>query len=617
MYRSLNRRSFCKQAAAFLLSAGTQRGAREWRHYAGDPAGTRYSPLDQINRSNVRHLRVAWTHRTGDKRDRPQTTIECTPIVVDGVLYLTTARVKARALDAATGQVLWTFDPFEGADGKSPEGVNRGVTFWQDGKDKRILFAAGSRLFALNAATGKPIPDFGEKGSVDLTKELDRDIAGLYYAVTSPGVIYENLIILGSTVGEGPRPTAPGHVRAYDVRTGKREWIFHTIPHPGEFGHDTWEGDSWKTAGGCNNWGGMSVDQKRGLVFLALGSPSFDFFGGQRLGQNLFGNSVVALEAKTGRRVWHFQTVHHDLWDYDLPCLPMLVTVTHKGRKVDAVAQLSKMGLLFLLDRASGQPLFPVEERKVPSSDLPGERTWPTQPFPLKPPPLSPLAFTGEDATSISPEARAYVRERLKNVRAGNIYEPPSKQGTVILPGFHGGALWGGGSFNPASGRLFVNSNNVPWILTIVDARPGAGFPFSTEGYKRFEDEEGYPAVRPPWAQLNALDLNRGEIVWQAPLGEYKELTARGIPPTGTETIGGSIATAGGLVFIGATADEKFRAFDQETGKVLWETQLEAGAYATPAAYEVRGRQYVVIAAGGGGKLRTKSGDSFVAFSLP
>ncbi len=623
----VNRRSFCRQSTALLLSSKQMAASlllgepksstREWRSYAGDPGATRYSSLDQINRSNVRHLKVAWTHRTGDKRDRPQTTIECTPIVVDGVMYVTTARVKVRALEAATGRVIWTYDPFEGAERSTLEGVNRGVTCWEEGKDKTILFVAGSRLMALNAATGRPMADFGEQGSVDLRKGLDRDIPGLYYAVTTPGVIYKNLIILGSTVGEGPRPAAPGHVRAYDVRTGKREWIFHTIPHPGEFGHETWEGDSWKTAGGCNDWGGMSVDEKRGLVFLALGSPSFDFYGGQRLGQNLFGNSVVALNAETGERVWHFQTVHHDLWDYDLPCAPILVTLAHSGRRVDAVAQATKMGLLFVLDRTTGKPLFPVEERRVPASDLPGERTWPTQPFPLNPPPFSRQTFTQDDVTNISPEAHAYVLEEYKKARAGNIYQPPSKQGTIIFPGFHGGALWGGASCNPRSGRLFVNANNVPWILRIVDAKPGAGFPFDHEGYKRFEDEERHPGVKPPWGQLSAIDLNQGEIVWQAPLGEYKVLTARGIPQTGTEMMGGSIATAGGLVFIGATPDEKFRAFDQGDGKVLWQTPLEAGGYATPATYEVNGRQYVVIAAGGGGKLRTRSGDSFVAFSLP
>ncbi len=630
----VNRRSFLKQSAASALatsilptsicsaSSGSQSGAREWRYYGSDPGGTRYSPLDQITRSNVRNLRIAWTYHTGDKRDRPRTTIECTPIVAKGVMYVTTALLKVCALDAANGRLLWSFDPFQGSEYANPaaesiRGVNRGVTYWENGQDKRILFTAGSRLIALNARTGKAIPEFGDKGSVDLTKGLGRDISGLLYDVTSPGVVYKNLIIMGSEVGEGPDPAAPGHVRAYDILTGEMAWIFHTIPYPGEFGHETWEGDSWKTAGGTNDWGGMTLDEKRGLVFVALGSASFDFYGGRRLGQDLFANSVLALEAATGKRVWHFQAVHHDLWDYDLACLPSLVTVNHNDRRTDAVAQVTKFGRVFLLDRETGKPLFPVEERPVPASDVEGEKAWPTQPFPLRPPPYTRQAFTRDQVTNISPEAHAYVLEIFKKVRSGSIFVPPSEQGTIVFPGFDGGTNWGGGSFDPATGWLYVNSSDQPWILTLVRAKAGAGYPFSITGYNRFEDQEGYPAIKPPWGQLTAIDLNKGEIVWQVPLGEFKELTARGIPQTGTQNIGGSVLTGGGLLFIGATKDEKFRAFDKATGKVLWKAQLEAGGYASPCTYEVNGKQYVVIAAGGGGKPRTKSGDSFVAFALP
>ena len=531
-------------------------------------------------------------------------------------MYLTTALLKVRALDASDGRVLWTFDPFKGDEPKGIVGVNRGVVWWQSEREKRILFVAGSSLYSLDAETGGLASNFGERGVVNLRKGLDRDIGNLDYTVTSPGVIYQDLLILGSSMGEGPDPAAPGHVRAFNVRTGERAWIFHTIPGPGEFGHETWEGDSWKTVGGCNNWAGMSVDEKRGLVFVPLGSPTFDFYGGQRLGANLFGDSVVALNAETGERRWHFQTVHHDLWDYDLPCAPILLTVRHRGHNVDAVAQLTKTGMLFLFNRDTGESLYPIVERPVPASDVPGERTSPTQPFPLVPPPFAPQSLTEDDLTAISPHARGYVLQEFQKYGAGHVFKPPSKSTIIVVPGYHGGALWGGGSFNPESGMLFVNSNNIPRLLRLVDAAPSAGYPYETDGYRRFQDEQGYPAGKPPWSQLCALDVNAGRIVWQVPLGEYEELISRGIPKTGTESIGGSIATAGGLIFIGATRDEKFRAFDQKTGALLWETKLDSGAYATPATYEVGGRQFVVVAAGGGGKLRTRAGDGFVCFAL-
>lgn len=621
----LTRRAFCRALAllavgpgvsACLSSTAKRQHSTDWRYYGGDQGCSRYSQLHEINTSNVADLKIAWVHHVGDKRDRPQTTIECTPIVVDGVMYLTTALLKVRALDAATGHLIWSFDPFETSGTTGIAGVNRGVTYWQSGHDKRILFVAGSNLYALNADTGRLTGGFGEGGVVDLRRGLDRDIGKLDYTVTSPGVIYEDLIILGSSMGEGPDPAAPGHVRAYDVRTGARAWIFHTIPFPGEFGHETWEGDSWKTAGGCNNWGGMSVDEKRGLVFVPLGSPTFDFYGGQRLGANLFGDSVVALNARTGERRWHFQTVHHDLWDYDLPCAPILLTIRHRGRDVDAVAQVTKTGMLFVFERDTGKPFFPVVERPVPASDVPGERTWPTQPFPSAPPPFAPQSLGENQLTDISGEARSYVLQQLQKDGPGHIFKPPSRATMIVVPGYHGGALWGGGSFNPNSGMLFVNSNNVPRLLRLVDAARDAGYPYESDGYRRFQDEQGYPAGKPPWAQLCALDVNAARIAWQVPLGEYKELAARGLAPTGTESIGGSIATAGGVIFIGATRDEKFRAFDQTTGKLLWEFQLESGAYATPATYEVDGRQYVVVAAGGGGKLRTRAGDAIVSFAL-
>jgi quinoprotein glucose dehydrogenase len=632
----MRRRSFLRQSAASFLAAScwpalckTNRGEREWRYYGGDAGAMRCSSLDQINSSNVSKLRVAWTYHTADAKKRPRTTMECTPIVVDGVMYLTTALIKVCALDAATGAQLWRYDPFESMFGgagstatvegaASPRGVNRGVAYWQHGEDKRILFTALSSLVCLDANTGKPIPSFGKNGTVDLTKGLGRDISGLVYDVTCPGAIYKDLIILGSEVGEGPDPAAPGHVRAFDVRTGKPVWIFHTIPQPGEFGHDTWPADAWKNVGGANDWGGLSVDEKRGWVFLATGSATFDFWGGQRLGADLFANCVIALDASTGKRIWHYQVVHHDLWDRDLPCPPALVALTLNGRKVDAVVQNTKFGQLFVLDRDSGKPLFPVEERSVPASNFPGEKASTTQPNALKPPPYTRQVFTEDDVTNISPEAHASALEVFKKLRTGNEWLPGSAQGTLVFPGYDGAADWGGGSFDSTTGFYYVNSHDEPWIMKLKPASDAAGYPYTlATGYQRFVDREGYAAIKPPWGQLTAIDLNRGEIAWQVVLGEHKELTARGLAQTGTQNMGGSVVTAGGLVFIGATQDEKFRAFDKKTGKVLWETDLPAGGYASPCTYEVNGKQYVVIAAGGGGKPRTKAGDAFVAFALP
>jgi quinoprotein glucose dehydrogenase len=583
----------------------------EWNHWAGDSGATRYSALSQISRSNVAKLKLAWTYKSGDAGERGRTTIECTPIVIDGVMYVTSPVLKAIALDAATGKEIWRFDPFEGMELR-PRGVNRGVSYWEnaDRSDRRILFTAGKRLFALNATDGKPVPTFGETGSVDLTKEVDREALGDLSGPSSPGAIYKDLIILGSSVGEGPRPASPGHIRAYNVRTGKREWIFHTIPYPGEFGYESWEPETWKTVGGANVWGGFSVDEKRGLVFAATGSATFDFFGGDRRGQNLFANSILALDAATGKRRWHYQVVHHDLWDYDLPASPILARVHGK----DAVVQITKQGFVFVLDRLTGQPLFPVEERPVPPSDIDGEYAFKTQPFPLKPPPFAPQKF---EPTNISPEARAYVVKMTADLRAGELYTPPSRQGTIVTPGTLGGGLWGGASYDAREGRLFVSSQNLPSIMKIIDAPKTASYPYSHQGYTKLRDEEGYPGIKPPWGTLTSINLNQGTIDWQVPLGEHPELTARGVPKTGTENYGGSIATASGLLFIAATKDLMFHAIDSKTGSTLWQTKLEFGGFATPATYAVKGKQYVVIAAGGGGKMGTASGDAYIAFTLP
>ncbi len=627
MPHGIDRRKFLKQGASTLLTASAWPGVipatspevdptHEWRVYHGNSAAWHYSPLDQINRDNVHQLRVAWTYHTGDSRRKPATTIECNPLVVGGVMYLTTAQLKLCALDAVTGKLLWRFDPFAGMPADKPRGVNRGVTYWEDGDDRRVFFVADARLMAFDARTGKLIQEFGEGGSVDLKLGMGRDLTELTYDVTSPGTIYKNLIILGAMCGEGPMPAAPGHVRAFDVRTGEIAWIFHNPPQQGEFGNDTWPDDSWRTTGGANDWGGMTLDEKRGWVFLSTGSCAFDFYGGQRLGANLLANCLIALDASTGKRIWHYQVVHHDLWDRDLPCPATLVTLNLDGLQVDATVQPTKFGQLFILDRETGKPLFPIEERPVPPSNVPGEQAWPTQPQVLKPPPYARQEFTEDDITNLSPEAHAYVLEIYRKLQHG-LWRPPSLQGTVIFPGCDGGSNWGSGSFDPSTNWFYINSHDDPYIMTLVSAPKDSGYPYSHTGYNHFLDQEGYAAIKPPWGRLTAFDLNHGEIVWQKVLGEFKALTARGIPPTGTQNIGGSICTAGGIVFIGSTQDEMFRAFDKTDGNILWEAKLPAGGYATPCTYEAGGRQYVTIAAGGGGKPRTRSGDAFVTFALP
>jgi quinoprotein glucose dehydrogenase len=690
-----------------------------WETYQGDPGSNQYSSLGQINKGNVDQLKVAWVYQTGDSLGQ-QSQIQCNPIIVDDILYATSPAIKLIALHAATGELLWEFDP---ALDFSPH-VNRGVTYWESGNDKRILFTAGSLLFAIDAITGKPVVSFGTAGVTSLKAGLGPRAADLFVISTSPGVIYKDLYIIGTRVSENA-DAAPGYIRAFNARTGAVEWVFHTIPKPGEYGYETWPEDAYGKIGGANAWAGISLDVERGVVYAPTGSASFDFWGGNRTGSNLFANCIIAIDAETGQRLWHYQTVHHDLWDRDLPAPPNLVTVTHNGIKIDAVAQVTKSGYVFLLDRDTGKPLFPVEERPVKRSDLKGEKAWPTQPFPLKPPPFARQHFSEDEITDISPEAHEYVKTIWTRTKTGEQFIPPSTQGTMYFPGFDGGAEWGGASYDSNAGILYVNANEMPWIqhmveleldmedqsepktikdagekvyktncaichgqtrqgntadtyppllnlekrlpreITMVIIEKGKGFmpsfnqfsnkkknallvflyddqvqidqgnnvnqnwldalskelrefaiPYSHTGYNRFFDQEGYPAVKPPWGTLNAIDLNKGEILWQVPLGEFEELTKRGIPKTGTENYGGPVATAGGLIFIAASKDEYIRAFDKETGMELWKHKLPAGGYATPSVFEVNDQQYVVIACGGG-KMGTKPGDYYIAFSLP
>jgi len=671
----------------------------DWSTTGGAPGNSRYSTLDQINITNVNQLQVAWVYHTGDLPPDGHGEIQATPIVVDGVLYATTPKVAVIALRADEGTLLWRFDAFPNR--TTQPHVNRGVVY----RDGRVFFAVDRRLYALDARTGQPIRTFGDSGRgwVDLGEGLGQDVGDRYLVSTSPGVAYKDVLIWGTRVGE-EEGSAPGHIRAYDARTGKIRWTFHTIPWPAEYGYDTWPPEAFKTAGGANSWAGMTVDTSRGIVYIPTGSATPDFYGAERVGANLFANSLLALDATTGKRLWHFQTVHHDLWDRDLPAAPNLVTVTRDGSRVDAVAQIAKSGFVFLFDRTSGKPLFDVVERAVPPSDLHGERAWPTQPFPVQPAPFARQAMRETDVTPSE-------RRRFRSLRHSSLFTPPSRQGSVMLPGFDGGGEWGGAAVDPETATLYVNASDVPWIaamketgrasapereprtgvaiytaacaschgadrrgrdrapslvgigerLSVGELRQllerGRGFmpsfarmsetdkctvivymigkdcvtgarfgdqpaveppppPYEFVGYERWRDSSGLPAIKPPWGTLSAIDLNTGEYRWRIPLGEFAALSARGIPVTGTEQYGGPIVTRGGLVFIAATQDATLRALDKSTGRVVWEAMLPAPGYATPSTYAVHGRQFVVIAAGGG-KLGSKSSDIYVAFSLP
>ena len=614
-------------ACLMLLSAGVS--AQEWRFYGGDAGGTRFSALQQINRTNVGRLKRAWTYHTGEtdrggseKDGHHAAAFESTPLVVDGVLYFSTPSNRVIALDAENGKEIWQFDPQAGQAGQRQFFQHRGVAYWQskNADDRRILFGTfDGRLIALGAKTGKPCRDFGKDGTVDLRAGVANAFPDAQYSVTSPPAIYQDLVITGAAVPEYPSMGPGGGVRAFDVRSGKLVWTFHTIPQPGEAGHETWQEDAWQNRTGANVWSIMSVDTERGLIFLPVGSASYDFYGADRKGMDLFANSLVALDAATGKLRWYFQMVHHDIWDYDLPAQPVLITVRRSGREILAVAQVTKMGFVFILDRLTGKPLFPVEERRVPESNVPGEAAWPTQPFPLKPPPLVRQTFREADISEVTEESHQYCADLSHSLKTRGMYTPYSLEPTLVVPGTLGGANWSGGSFDEASGYLFVNTNElgaVGAMLRQADDAPEKYRRGSNAGeYARFWDQNQWPCQKPPWGTLNAVDVNEGEIVWKVPLGSMSELNEK----TGTPNLGGSIVTAGGLVFIGATMDSRFRAFDAKTGEQLWATELEASAHAAPITYlgKSRGKQFVVIAAGGGGYFKGKVSDTLAAFALP
>jgi quinoprotein glucose dehydrogenase len=695
--------------AAVLGQSSAEPGsptARDWPVYRGDPQGTQFAPLAQIHAANVHRLQRAWEYHTGDANAR--STMHVNPIVIDGVMYLTTASLKAVALDAASGRERWVFDPAKYNDGTVVRLRNRGVAYWKGAAGERIFHFVRERVYAIDAKTGALIPSFGGRGFIDLRENLGVDPRTAVIEMTSPAGVFKNFLIVASRVNES-YDASPGHIRAYDTVSGALKWTFHTIPREGQTGYDTWKWVKGESYGGANSWGGVTIDEQRGWVFAATGSATEDFYGGLRKGTNLFANCVLALDATTGERKWHYQTVRHDLWDYDNPPAPILVTLRDGGTTRDAVVQLTKMGFTFVLDRDTGQPIFPVDEVPVPRSTVPGEETSPTQLIPSRPLPLVRQSLTEADLTNITPEARAYALAEFRKYVSGPIFTPPTLQGTITTPGHLGGAEWHGASFDPALNMLYVNVNEAPTInrlrpvhataagtvetsmelgrqiyqrtcagchgvsrqgtpphtpalaaLTSPDqaihgviqqgrnsmpafrqfqrreldalvaylrAAPGAAEGggsaagpvdrYTIDGYPLFLDQHGLPAIAPPWGTLNAIDLLTGTLVWKVPLGEYPQLVAKGIRHTGSLNFGGAVATAGGLIFVAATADEKIRAFEKHSGRVLWEHQLPAGGYATPSVYMIGGRQFVAIAAGGSGKNATKSGDSMVVFALP
>jgi len=676
----------------------------DWAEYNGGPDRNHFSPLTQITPENIASLRVAWTYASGGADTvKNSTQVQCNPLVIGGVLYGVSAGSQAFALDAATGKAIWRTALNDDTFAMN----SRGLSYWTNGREARIFFAYGSLLYALDAATGRVIPGFGKSGKVNLKDGLSRPGADDYVISNTPGEVFKNLIIMGTRVSESA-PALPGDIRAYDVRTGRLVWTFRTIPRPGEPGYATWPKDGYKNVGGANAWMGMALDRKRGIVYVPTGSAAFDFYGGNRHGANLYANCLLALDAATGKRLWHYQTVHHDIWDRDIPAPPNLFTVVQEGKKVDAVSVLSKQGFLFVFDRVTGKPLFPIEERPVPASEIPGEKAWPTQPIPLKPAPFARQGFTESEVNDFVTD-RDTVLAQLRASQTGKPFIPIGRKRTVFFPGTDGGAQWGGAAVDE-TGVLYVPAKEVPVYTSIVPTNVGASsarvvsrsgnqlyqtncaachgqsregshdgsypdllnvpakrtessvhqllakgqgmmpafthlkeaerkaivdflfgkttsatasgkaaltqVPFNHTGYNRWYDRAGYPVSRPPWGTLTAIDLNSGEHRWQVPLGEYPELIAKGLPPTGTDNYGGPAVTASGLLFIAATRDELLRAFDRKTGRELWRARLPAAGYASPSVYAVGGRQYVVIACGGG-KLKTKSGDRYVAFALP
>ena len=696
---------------------------RMWREYGGSADSAQYSALKQINRSNVNKLEIAWIYPTGDSNK-----YFFNPIMVSGLVYVLAKNNSIVALDASTGKEIWVHP----TDRDTKLITNRGINYWEskNGSDRRLFFASNNFLQAIDARTGKPILSFGKNGSVDLREGLGRDPNTISLVQsTTPGRVFEDLLILGSATNEG-YGSAAGDIRAYDVRSGKLTWSFHTIPHPGEFGYETWPKDTWKTAGGANSWSELSLDEKRGIVYIPTASPKYNFYGADRKGANLFGDCLLALDARTGKRLWHFQMVHHDVWDYDNATAPKLLTVRHEGKLVDAVAQAGKEGFLWVFDRATGEPLWPIQERPVPRSEMPGEELSPTQPFPLKPPPFARQRFTENDLSPFidDPQERAHFRDEIRSARNEGLFTPPGLRKTVEMPGNNGGANWGGAAVDPVNGTLYVVSKDLPCMLKLEPESTRKASPSdppelqgqivyevhcrwchladrkgeppavpslvnigralnatqiertvkegqgSMPGFPRLSSAElkslvayllnpsggsrsvpvlttpsaigansspaappqitryisgfgfmfrknGLSPIAPPWSSLTAYDLNEGTIKWRIPLGDVPELAEKGFKNTGSLFPKvGPVVTAGGLIFT-ATRDRKVRALDEESGRVLWERELDTALEGIPAVYEFQGREYLVVCAAAQAAVNPlsqgKIHGAYVAFALP
>lgn len=590
--------------------------ADEWRHYGNDPGGTRYSDLAQIDRSNVHQLEVAWEYDSADYSDGlsgspTRSAFEATPLMIGGTLYVPTPMDRLLALDAATGRLAWEFDPGFDRARRANLIINRGLGYWKQGDTERLVLGTqDGRIFSLDRKTGEPDPAFGRAGELNAGADVMGEGVEGRYALTSPISQCAGTLVVGGLVTDGLPKGPSGDIRGYDIHTGELRWRFHTVPRPGEFGHETWGGDSWRGRGGANLWSMASVDEELGLVYAPLGSPSYDYYGGDRPGANLFGDSLVALDCRTGSRRWHFQSIHHDIWDWDLPSQPSLVEVVRDGQPVKAVALATKMGFLFLFDRETGEPLFKIEEHPVPAGDLPGEYYHPTQPRPVLPKPFARQSMRQDEITAVTPESRAECLEMLEGASIeGPLFRPRRRERTVFFPGTNGGSNWGGGAFDPATDTFYINSMDVGSLASMIPRGEEAVIPWRSRGGPRgrFWDSNMYPCQQPPWGHLTAIDLNTGEFRWRVILGEYAELTELGVPPTGASNLGGPIVTRGGLVFIAATNDRRIRAFDKDTGAKLWEYELPASAHATPMTYQVGGRQYLAIAVGGGNKYNPGS----------
>jgi glucose dehydrogenase len=618
-----------------------------WRTYGGGPHSSQYSALKQIDKSNVNRLEVVWSFPVGER------SFSLNPVVIDRTMYVTARDNEVVALDAVTGKELWSHAN-EGAVGA------RGINYWQnaDGSDRRLLYLASGYLTAIDARTGKSLDGFGDHGRVDLRDALKSDgwdVSKVRPLTTSnPGRVFENLMIVPLPAQGAGYSSTPGDVTAWDVVSGKLVWIFHSIPHPGEFGYDTWPKDAYKTAGGVHNWSEFTVDEANGIAFVPFGTARYDFFGGNRPGNNLFGNSLVALDARTGKRIWHQQLVHHDLWDFDLPQAPKLLTIHVNGRARDVVAQGTKHGFVFVFDRKTGEPIWPIEERPVPQSDLPGEHSSPTQPFPTKPPPFAVQSFTERDINPYLPkDEQETLRQRLKTSRNEGLFTPPSLRGTISMPGHNGGANWASSAVDPINGEMYVVSKNLPVMIRaeLSDEEPSArsivgkvvtpeeaaaamakAKEAAAKGPVRYtapydflrSPTTGLTAIKPPWSQLTAYDLNTGTIKWQVPDGSTP---GPGFPADSGAHYprGAPLVTAGGLVFVATAQDRRLRAYDRDTGKVLWSKELPGGSEGIPATYEIDGRQYLALAVAAGNGLFPPTVDTgmpppqraYMVFALP